>query len=296
MLVSTRRSIQYPNTNRSDQPDVPLHISNLIAALDLDTPFYTGLLSARPATSAVVQGSWYFATDNLQVYFNTGSAWLMVSTLAPTQQIFQGTGGTYNTPAGCRMLIVEGVGGGGAGGGTPAISSAQNAVGGGGQGGMYAMKRIVTPASSYVYSCGPGGVGAVGLGGNAGSDTTFGAVLTAKGGAGGGQTGAVTAPLIVPAGGAIVSGGVGDLILPGEPGQPGIITVAALGSQGCLGGAGGPAARGGGGGNANYNTDHAGNNGNQGGGGSGACANSAGFAAQAGGNGGAGFIIVTEYY
>lgn len=79
MLVSARRAISYPNTTRTDQPDIPLHFSNLIAALDLDTPFYTGTFAAMPAAGTRVQGSWYWATDQSLLYFNNGAAWIALA-------------------------------------------------------------------------------------------------------------------------------------------------------------------------------------------------------------------------
>lgn len=63
MPVSTRRSVSYPAG--TDAPNLPTHFANLIAALDLDTPFYSGTLAARPAFNAAghYAGEWYWATD-----------------------------------------------------------------------------------------------------------------------------------------------------------------------------------------------------------------------------------------
>lgn len=81
MLVSTRRGIQYPNPNRSDVPDIPAHFVNLVNALDLDTPFYTGTFAAMPTAASRVQGSWYYATDTSTLYFDNGVSWVALAGL-----------------------------------------------------------------------------------------------------------------------------------------------------------------------------------------------------------------------
>jgi microcystin-dependent protein len=81
MLTSTRRSIQYPNPTRADAPDIPAHFLNLINALDLDIPFYTGLDSAKPTPTYV--GAIYWATDTALMYLWTGSWVAMASKNSP---------------------------------------------------------------------------------------------------------------------------------------------------------------------------------------------------------------------
>jgi microcystin-dependent protein len=70
---STRRGIPYPDPIRDDQPDIPLHIKDLVNYLDLDTPFYTGTEAAKPAAGTLVEGAWYWATDSSVLYLNTGT-------------------------------------------------------------------------------------------------------------------------------------------------------------------------------------------------------------------------------
>lgn len=75
MQSSTRRSIAYPDLTRDDAPDIPAHIYDMIQALDLDTPFYTGTYAAIPAATSKVKGSWYWASDQSLLYFNNGASW-----------------------------------------------------------------------------------------------------------------------------------------------------------------------------------------------------------------------------
>jgi hypothetical protein len=82
MIASTRRGISYPVAGRTDAPDIPLHFKNLIDAVDIDTPLYTGTEAAKPAANTRVQGAWYYATDSGALYFDTGSTWLGIAPLA----------------------------------------------------------------------------------------------------------------------------------------------------------------------------------------------------------------------
>ncbi len=76
MLTSTRRGISYPNTDRSDRPDVPLHISNLIPYLDADAIYTHGTESARLAAAHFSGGGrFWWATDSHIIYYDDGSAW-----------------------------------------------------------------------------------------------------------------------------------------------------------------------------------------------------------------------------
>ena len=209
---------------------------------------------------------------------------------APTRTVLATAGsGTYNTPAGCRALLVECIG---AGGGTPALSiNPTNAgVGGGGGGGAYAASVIPTPAASYPYTVptnGPATANAkagasifganlvVADGGSAGS-----AVATAGfnnvGGALGGQAAACVGQIVLPGS----DGGIALVISPTQVTPP----------------YGGAAARGGGGtaptgGNAN----RPGTQGKDpGGGAGGSWVITSGTVAGAGG--GKGLIVVTELY
>ncbi len=75
MLTSTRRSISYPNTDRSDRPDIPAHILNLVTALELDVIYAQGTSAAR--LSAVhMAGVIWRETDTGLFYWDTGSTWV----------------------------------------------------------------------------------------------------------------------------------------------------------------------------------------------------------------------------
>lgn len=84
MLTSSRRGISYPNPDRSDSPDIPLHIKNLVDALEVDVFYAQGLLSARPVStggSPGIIGRLYFATDNSTLYWDYGTGWQSVNSI-----------------------------------------------------------------------------------------------------------------------------------------------------------------------------------------------------------------------
>lgn len=80
MLFSTRRNIPYPNPDRSDAPDIPAHIKNLVDALELDVFFTSGNLSARPISTPGnpgIPGRIYVGLDQTpHTYdFDYGTGW-----------------------------------------------------------------------------------------------------------------------------------------------------------------------------------------------------------------------------
>ena len=90
--------------------------------------------------------------------------------------------GTWTKPSGCTYAWVLLVGGGGAGGGAAANSSI---AGGGGGGGMVKFQVIdVTGIATATVTIGAGGTGGTTFPSADGGDSTFGALLTAKGGKG----------------------------------------------------------------------------------------------------------------
>lgn len=104
-------------------------------------------------------------------------------------QVFtSGTAATYTKPAGITSILVEIVGGGGGGGGSNSGVSTASFGAGGGSGG-YAKSYIASAASSYTYTIGIGGTGALGGIGNNGSSSSF-YTISAGGGSGGGAMGA----------------------------------------------------------------------------------------------------------
>ena len=223
----------------------------------------------------------------------------------PTRQIFTSGSGTYTTPANCLAILVECLGGGATGGQAQTGSTTGTCVGSGGNGGMFAVKLIITPTATYAYSVGAGGAALVGgtMSHNNGGDTTFGgSIVVAKGGAGGtldGQTGH-TGPFATnpPAN---QSGSIGDLIIPGGFGGQGKLFSNGGWAEGGAGGRGGgpyggdgaPAALNGTGASTNGNSTTAGNYG---------AASSGSIAGPFSGGatnvqaGQGGIIVVTEYY
>ena len=102
---------------------------------------------------------------------------------------------TWVRPAGVDVVNVEcwgGGGGGSAGRGTASCNTTSNTGGGGGGSGTYAERKDIPVTGNVtvtIGSGGPGGVGettgsAVGARGNDGGNSSFGALLVAKGGAG----------------------------------------------------------------------------------------------------------------
>lgn len=113
--------------------------------------------------------------------------------------------GTYTPTAGTKFIIVEQVGGGGGGGGVPATSSTAYTASAGGGAGAYASGIFTSGFSGVTVTIGAGGTGGpagANTGGNGGT-TSFGSLLIAPGGVGGGPgVAGMTTPHMVPNGGA----------------------------------------------------------------------------------------------
>lgn len=75
MLTSTRRGISYPNPDRSDRPDIPAHIINLINASELDVVYVQNTNAARLAATHMAGVLWR-ETDTTLFYWDTGSTWV----------------------------------------------------------------------------------------------------------------------------------------------------------------------------------------------------------------------------
>lgn len=81
MLVTTRRGIQYPNTDRSDRADIALHLSYLALPLDADVIFNQGTDAARLAAAHQAGGGrFWWTTDTKLLWWDDGAAWQTVST------------------------------------------------------------------------------------------------------------------------------------------------------------------------------------------------------------------------
>jgi hypothetical protein len=217
----------------------------------------------------------------------------VIATIADIQ-IFTANG-TWNKPTGARWIHVRVCGSGGGGGGAQATGAGQTSAASGGQAGHYSESLLsagVTAASVSVTVAtgGAGGVG--GANGGAGGTSSFGAHVSAGGGAAGAFIATANTLFVVSAGANALSG-TGQIQAAGGPGSAGI----RFGVAQALGGAGGNNPLGtGGGATGSQNTGSAGQNGTgYGGGGSGAC-NHVSQAARNGGAGANGVVIVITYF
>lgn len=208
-----------------------------------------------------------------------------------TVTVYTGGSGTFTPGTNTKTLRVECIGGGGSGGGSDGGANASAASGGGGGG--YSATFVTSLAASYAYAVGAGGVApAAGANpGNAGGDTTFGAVCTAKGGSGGGAGAAAgtSAGFVIGGAGGSAAAGVGDVKASGNAGRA---AQRVSGTVGLASGGGGSHL---GGGGPDSSTAGAGAAGQPYGGGGGGGLALAGSATTAGGAGAAGLIIVSEY-
>lgn len=76
MLTSTRRAISYPDPLRSDRPDIPLHIKNVVDAADVDVLYNQGTDAARQAAAHQASGGRvWFCTDTGFLWWDDGADW-----------------------------------------------------------------------------------------------------------------------------------------------------------------------------------------------------------------------------
>ncbi len=211
--------------------------------------------------------------------------------LIVTKQVFTASG-TYTPTAGLLYAQVEAVGGGGAGGGVVSGGGTSNAAGGGGGAGGYS-KSIVTAATigaSQTVTVGAAGTGSSGAGGSSGGATSFGAIVIANGGTGGGAYVAGNGT-----GGAGGSAGTGDFAAAGGSGASTVLISNSVQAV-AMGGQGGNSSFGGGGTGGLSNVGVApGIAARAYGSGGGAASSNASTASAAGGNGSAGVVFITEY-
>lgn len=277
----------------------------------------SGGITVNPTTgSVVVDGTGKLnlsggtMTGNLEFSNNVGLRWSGVNGFALKNVVYYDNSGTYNTPSGCKCLVVQIVGGGGGGGGTGSTTSGLNEYAGAGSGGGGAGMSwgiIFNPSSSYGFTIGSGGNGAGGGAGDGsgGGNSSF-AGLTGSGGGGGrgmtvigkksGNTGGTTYRTSEPGSRGDASGGNIDTIRGGRglysiafgnetsTTQFAIVTCSGGGGAATLVGANAVGARN----NDGFNSE------TNGSGGTGAW--SEGNQNRPGGNGSKGVLIIQEYF
>lgn len=272
-----------------------IHVVNTDSSAQTFQLFVNGTAAANAITSAIrlrpggfavytEQGGWsvFYATGSV-ARFGQGATLVKITALK--------TGCTYFAPSeATKYMYIEGVGGGGGGGGVLDAATNSAAAGGGGAGAYSAVfTSTLTPVAVAIGAGGPGGTAGANNG-TPGGDTTFGAILTAKGGSGG-ISDTVTTIHAGGLGGAggLASGGTGDIKRDGGQGDHGVSVAAAQAISGRGGnsyfGGGAPATK-----SAGNGTNAV----NYGAGGSGAV-NLSSDASHAGGNGSDGLILVWEF-
>lgn len=80
MQTSSRRGISHPSLDRSDRPDVPAHIKNLVDALELDPSINVSSAASRPANPGYPR-YFHWATDTHILSFWDGTAWNQVGSV-----------------------------------------------------------------------------------------------------------------------------------------------------------------------------------------------------------------------
>lgn len=200
---------------------------------------------------------------------------------------------TYTPTAGTNFEDVIVIAGGGGGGGSAPTGAGQMSAGAGGGGGGWARRRLtIAQAIGQTMTVGAFGAGGV-LGSGAGSSggaSSFGALLSATGGAGGTFGSAITASNVTFQG----SGGGGVGSNGDVNGVGGVGRYATYSAGGGIGGDGGLSYLGGG---APWSSGTSGGitGPARGSGGGGGVVQSSNATGSPGGNGGAGLIIIDEY-
>lgn len=215
---------------------------------------------------------------DLHTFESDGSNWIRSVystknlTTFPVVSFYE-TAATWTRTVGARKAFIFAHAAGGAGGG----STAQNDTSSGGGAGEFRFGLFdISSISSAAVSIGAGGAGVTGGIGGTGGDTSFGSLITAKGGYGGAKN--AQAGANIAKGG---SGGSGGYGFPGSGGDRSRTGVSGSGGCGAFGGGG----RAGDSWQGNPNGDP----GYRGGGGGGSE-----MAAGTGGNGGDGWVLVVE--
>lgn len=142
--------------------------------------------AGAPTALTVGTNDYVLTADSAQA---TGMKWALPPGYANNYQSFTASG-TWTKPTGARFVLVMIFAGGG--GGSTRVASGDLGSGGGGGECVWYMFQASDLAATVAVTIGAGGAGGVTGGSNdgaAGGNTTFGAHLTAYGGAGGRNTG-----------------------------------------------------------------------------------------------------------
>lgn len=142
----------------------------------------TGAVTLDPNASQLIDGltSYPMYPGEARLVWCTGSA-LQSLVVRPFRHVYTASG-TFIEPPGYAQIALRGWGAGGSG----ARSGSATAVLGGGGGGCFDHQTTPTPGTSRTVTIGAGGAAVTGAAdGNAGGDTTYGALFTWIGGRGG---------------------------------------------------------------------------------------------------------------
>ncbi len=210
------------------------------------------------ATDWILVRSLLQAGDTIQ--WSREAGWVILKGSEQESVIFTvfTSSGTWTKPAGFKRAILALVGaGGGAGAGRRGAAGTNRFGGGGGGGGAVVFLSIASGAlpATVAVTIGAGGTGGAGITvddtngnpGTAGGDTSFGAIVIAKGGSLGG--GGSTAAGALGAGGSVATGNpqYGPFAIGGANGAAGNTITTAAGATGFIGTTGAPGGGGGGG-------------------------------------------------
>jgi hypothetical protein len=262
--------------------------------VNLFSPAYTGkpgsgaIQLAGQSGNSVVDNSSVHVVTGASGFFNVTGGPIQVNGVTPgaiSQTIFT-AGGTWTMPTGAKFVRVRCIAGGGGGGNAGATGAAQNSAGSGGGAGSYSESLFAASAltSTVTVTVGAGGVAST-----AGSNSSFGAFVTANGGPAGNDGVATASATTNSAGG----GGVGTGQITSAGGASQIASVFAGGTATHVSTTGGTSVLGAGGfGGRNF----AGGPGLGFGSGGGGAGNNPSLALKSGGTGAAGIVIVETYF
>lgn len=91
LLTSSRFGISYPSTDRSDRPDIPQHLVNIVTSLEANGAMYSqGTFANRPVSTVGTpgkQGRFYMSTDGVSggspgtyiLWYDYGNGWAQIT-------------------------------------------------------------------------------------------------------------------------------------------------------------------------------------------------------------------------